>query len=250
MSWGGMLFSHLLLSLPPPALVSIHPYINYLSVHLLFTGLFYAFPGLLDIDKMKTYDLVLFPIDALLRVNAITSTVGMLSSSPSPSPSPQGNPNYARIHPALVDSPLFHLILGAVASAGGSVTASTFSTFTPNWSFSTPVFLRPGVGLLGTMDIWGGALIALVFGVSSGHKAFRGVVPGWVERLVQVHVEGEGEAKTLVLSQKGAKALGALVLTVLFGYRAVVGWVGAQQQQQQVGKVEASKKMQGAKKKQ
>ncbi|KAK7454098.1 hypothetical protein VKT23_011610 [Stygiomarasmius scandens] len=223
MSWGGMLFSHLLLSLPPPAILSVQPYINYLAVHLLLTAVFHAFPGLLEPEMMRTYDLVLFPLDALLRVNSITSTVSTLS--------PEASPNYARIHPSLPSSPFFHLLLGAVASAGGGVTAVTFSTFSPNWSFSTPVFLRPGVGLLGTMDIWGGALVAGVFGVASGHSAFKGVVPAWIEGLMQVnvHVDGvEGEAKKLVLSQKGAKALGALVLTTLFGYRAIMGWVNAQ----------------------
>lgn len=67
-----------------------------------------------------------------------------------------------KVDPLLANSPLFHLITGAVASAGGGITAATLSTWTPNWAFSTPVFLRPEADVWATLDIWGGALVGML----------------------------------------------------------------------------------------
>ncbi|KAF5349013.1 hypothetical protein D9758_012679 [Tetrapyrgos nigripes] len=217
MSWGGALFSHSLLSLPPPQILSIHPYINYLVPHLLLTFVFTLFPGSMPQTPkdLAWIDLVLFPVDALLRVGAITGAVSMLSPSSDAT---------ARIHPSLPSSPFFHILLGAAASAGGGILATTLQTFTPNWQFTTPPFLRPGVGFIGLMDLWAGSVVAAVFSLGVGHPAFKGVVPEWLESVIFVSSGGEGEQK-LYLSVKGAKALGALVMTVLFGYRAVGGWM-------------------------
>jgi hypothetical protein len=43
-SWGSMLISHFILQLPPPILYNIHPWINYLGVHVILTVFFHFFP--------------------------------------------------------------------------------------------------------------------------------------------------------------------------------------------------------------
>ncbi|KAG7095220.1 hypothetical protein E1B28_005995 [Marasmius oreades] len=194
MSWGGMLISHFLLNLPPPPLYSIHPYINYLGVHLLLTLAVSSYPTILSPQNLPIYDLVLFPLDAVLRVNAITSSLTVLSSNVS-------------VNPVLVNSPLFHLIIGAVASAGGGVSAGTFSLWTSQWAFSTPVFLRSTAGWIATLDLWGGSVVALVYGLSTSHPAFESL------RLSFTVIPP--------LSPLGAKALCTIVLGGLFGYRVV-----------------------------
>ncbi|KAL0574706.1 hypothetical protein V5O48_007264 [Marasmius crinis-equi] len=169
MSWGGMLISHFLLNLPPPPLYTVKPYLNYLSVHFFVTFLTSIYPQLLSPQNLPTYDAVLFPLDAVLRVNAITSTLDLISSNPA-------------VNPLLKSSPLFHLIIGAVSSAGGGVSAGTLATWTSQWAFSTPVFLRSAA-------------------------AFAGVLPSFT--LIPV------------LSPLGARALCTIVLSAMFGFRAI-----------------------------
>ncbi|KAL0072659.1 hypothetical protein AAF712_000422 [Marasmius tenuissimus] len=194
MSWGGMLISHFLLNLPPPPIYSFMPYMNYLGVHFLLTFVTTLFPQILSPTNLPTYDVILFPLDAVLRVNSITSTIDLLSS----------NPN---VNPLLKTSPLFHLIIGAVASAGGGVSAGTLSTWTSQWAFSTPVFLRPAAGLLATLDVWAGSIIALVYDLATSHPAFDGFLPSFT--LIPV------------LSPLGARALCTIVLSAMFGFRAL-----------------------------
>ncbi|KAK2459976.1 hypothetical protein APHAL10511_007982 [Amanita phalloides] len=193
MCWGGGALSHLFLGLPPPIFYSTDLYINYIAPHLLFTAFFAIFPELLNSPLLDT---LFFPLDALLRTNAITATIGLLSS-------PGVNPVYA-------GSPLAHMLLGAIASAGGGLSAATLKTWTPEWSVGTPPVLRQGVGIWGTLDVWGGALVALVYGISTSHYAFS----GYTDTL-------SFAPGTIALSPLGAKALGAVVLTLLFGLRVL-----------------------------
>lgn len=158
MSWGGMLFSHLLLSLPPPVLYAPQPWINYISVHLILTFLFSLAPSVLtNSDFLSTLDLALFPIDAMLRVNAVVGTLSHLAP---------GSPSFDTISPVLINSPLFHFIIGCTASAGGGVTAATLGVWNTSWGSGgfTPVFLRKGPrtpfkNALSTLDVWGGGLV-------------------------------------------------------------------------------------------
>ena len=93
----------------------------------------------------KILDTVLWPLDALLRTNAVTSLLGLLD-----------NPN---VHPEYQNSSLMHLIVGAVVSSGGGLSTGTLDAWTPNWTPSTPPILRAGAGWAGTLDVWGGALV-------------------------------------------------------------------------------------------
>ncbi|KAF8066682.1 hypothetical protein FPV67DRAFT_1495916 [Lyophyllum atratum] len=220
MTWGGTMITHQLLQLPAPMLYSTTPYIIYLTTHLTLTLLFTLFPFLLSPSVLALLDTVLFPLDALVRVNAVTSTTAHLSP---------GSP----VSPHFIASPVTHLIIGALASAGGGLTASTLSTWTPNWTFSTPPVLRaPTLTAFfwAAMDVWGGALVAAVHGVASGAVAFEGVQE--MVRPVMVGMMGIKEEGCVVgtawMAPLEAKALAAGVLAVFFGLRVYkVHWTGA-----------------------
>ncbi|KAJ3571724.1 hypothetical protein NP233_g3566 [Leucocoprinus birnbaumii] len=223
MCWGGGLSTHFLLGLPPPMLYSFGPWINYLTVHLVLTAVFTFFPSLLH---PPTFDTALFPLDALVRTTAIIGSVSLLS--PSSAAAKQINPLY-------VNSPLTHMIVGALASAGGGLAASTLGAWSSQWSFSTPPVLRLGVGMWGSLDVWGGALVAAVYGISTNHPAFRTFIPTLLKmpifsQLIQLiypffDTSLEGLAP---LKPAEARALGGLVLTVLFALRVYnVHWSGA-----------------------
>jgi len=90
-------------------------------------------------------DTILFPMDALLRTGSVTYTLGLLYTP--------------TVHHEYVSSPLTHMLLGAIVSAGGGFLASTLGAWNADWAFSTPPVLRAGAGWFGTIDIWGGALV-------------------------------------------------------------------------------------------
>jgi len=219
MCWGGSLLSHFLLGLPPPMLYSFHPYINYLTVHLVLTGFFTLFPSLLH---PRTIDTILFPLDALLRTNAVTSTLALISA------------HADHINPLYTSSPLTHLILGAIASAGGGLSAATLSTWTNDWTFGTPPVLRRGAGLWGTLDVWGGALVAFIYSFTTAHLAFASITLASLPPPLSLLIKSLN-LQSLVpkyvdsippLSPIGARALAGTVLTVLFGIRVLkVHWL-------------------------
>ena len=55
------------------------------------------------------------------------------------------------------------MIIGALASAGGGMTAGTLGTWKNQWGFSTPPVLRAGVGIWGSLDVWGGSLVGMIY---------------------------------------------------------------------------------------
>ncbi|KAF7321355.1 hypothetical protein MKEN_00655700 [Mycena kentingensis (nom. inval.)] len=155
MCWGGSIGTHVLLGLPPPQLYAIGPWMNYSTVHILLTSLFNYIP----VPNPTTTNLVLFPLDGLLRANSVLVTLSMLK--------------LPSVNPLLAASPLFHFILGAVASAGGGLLGTTLSVWTESWQLSTPPPLRAGVwGLWSTLDIWAGGVVAVVYGILTAHPAF------------------------------------------------------------------------------
>ncbi|KAF8960697.1 hypothetical protein BDZ97DRAFT_1665389 [Flammula alnicola] len=213
MCWGGGLISHFFLGLPPPMLYSFSPSIIYISVHLVLTLLFQIFPDLL---YPPVIDTILWPLDALLRTNAVTSTLGLLYS-----------PN---IHPEYQNSALTHMLLGAIVSAGGGLSASTVGAWTPNWSFSTPPVLRAGAGWAGTLDLWGGALVALIYSSTTGHHAFSSLHTYTTlilsSPLLSVTRKPHADSDFPPLSALGAKSLATAVLGLLFAARVIkVHWL-------------------------
>ncbi|KAF8210143.1 hypothetical protein K438DRAFT_1710737 [Mycena galopus ATCC 62051] len=190
MCWGGTFASHLLLSLPPPQLYAPGPWINYSAVHIFFTVLFHYFP----IPDPSLTNAVLFPLDGLLRVNSITQALSHLANS--------------SVNPLLVDSPLFHFILGAAASAGGGLLGGTLNLWTPNWHFSTPPPLRTGVwGVWSTLDIWAGGVVASTYGVLTAHPAFLPLRAYFASKEVAA------------FSVRDARAVSAALMILFFGVR-------------------------------
>ncbi|KAJ3999702.1 hypothetical protein F5050DRAFT_879848 [Lentinula boryana] len=166
MSWGGMVFSHILLNLPPPVLYASQVWFNYISIHLFLTAVFSLIPFfLVDADLLSTVDLVLFPLDAMLRVNAVSSSGGF-----------------------------------------------------------TPTFLRKGPrsplrNALSTLDIWGGGLAAIVYGLSTSHTAFHpllSVLSPYIYAFALVDMHDVKPSSPLE-----GKSLAAAVLVALFGIRAL-----------------------------
>ncbi|KAG5645663.1 hypothetical protein DXG03_005500 [Asterophora parasitica] len=213
-TWGGTVITHQLMQLPPPMLYSPNPYTIYLTTHLVMTLFFHLFPSLLSPTLFAFLDTVLFPLDALVRTAAVTGTTSLLTLDSS-------------IARPLTTSPITHLIIGAFASAGGGLTASTLSTWSPSWSFSTPPVLRAqtlSALAWGSMDIWGGALVATVYGTASGSEAFHGVQA--LVRTAVIALAGTGIAQgefalgAAWVPPLEAKALAAGVLAVCFGLRA------------------------------
>ncbi|KAJ6475282.1 hypothetical protein C8R47DRAFT_1220751 [Mycena vitilis] len=193
MCWGGSLSTHFLVSLPPPQLYAVGPWINYSAVHLLFTVLFHYFP----IPDSSFTNSFLFPLDGLLRANSIGHALSLLA--------------LPSVNPLLVSSPLFHFILGAAASAGGGLLGGTLSLWTPDWHFSTPPPLRTGVwGLWSTLDIWAGGVAAATCGILTAHPAF---LP------LRTSVVSHGAKPFSVID---AKATAAAVLIFFFALRVFV----------------------------
>jgi hypothetical protein len=139
-------------------------------------------------------NIVLFPLDGLLRANSISHALALLS--------------VPSVNPLLVSSPLFHFILGAAASAGGGLVGGTLSVWTPNWHLSTPPPLRTGVwGLWSTLDIWAGGLAAATYGTLTAHPAFLPLRASIAS------------PETQPFSVSKAKAAAAAVMIFFFGLR-------------------------------
>ncbi|KAJ3501576.1 hypothetical protein NLJ89_g9276 [Agrocybe chaxingu] len=206
MCWGGGILSHFLLGLPPPMLYSFHPAINYITVHLAVTLLFKILPDLLYPPILDT---VLWPLDALLRTNAVTSTLGLLYA-----PS---------VHPEYQNSALTHMIVGGIVSAGGGVAVGTLGAFSTSWSFTTPPILRAGAGWAGTLDVWGGALVALIYSSTTNHPAFASLKTYTTLLLSSPFLSAtrkpHADADFPPLSTLEAKSLAYVVLAALFAAR-------------------------------
>jgi hypothetical protein len=97
--------------------------------------------NILQAISPRILDTLLFPIDSVLRLSSITGSLSLLQAHPDP---------------RLSQSLFLQLIIGAVASAGGGVTAATFDVWTPEWKFGTPVILKSN--WVGSVDVWGGAV--------------------------------------------------------------------------------------------
>jgi len=213
MCWGGSFLTSFLVGLPPPQLLSIHPWINYLSVHIILSVLLPTLPA------PRTLDTFLPVIDALTRSFPITGAVLTTQSHP---------------NPTIRSNLFFQLILGGLSSSGGGLIASTLNVFSPTWSFGTPPILN--AGFWGTMDFWAGVVGAGVFGLLTRSNE------GYAPVLARIN----GGKDTAIMTVLGARSVVVLVLTVLFAGRAVAThWVGgkavANAKARQVGAGEAFK---------
>ncbi|KAG6849024.1 hypothetical protein H0H93_011937 [Arthromyces matolae] len=227
MTWGGTFITHTLLHLPPPMLYSFTPYIIYITVHLTITFLTFLFPFFLFPSFLALLDTVLFPLDALVRTGAVTGTTAQLASP------------FSAIAEPLKGSITTYLIIGAFASAGGGLTASTLSTWSASWSFSTPPVLRASTlvaFIWASMDVWAGAMVAAVHAVLTGKQPFIGVQSS------VVGIFGGGNVGQPWLSDLEAKAAAAAVLAMCFAARAYrTHWAGETSKKMDEKKVKSVK---------
>ncbi|EDR10180.1 uncharacterized protein LACBIDRAFT_318299 [Laccaria bicolor S238N-H82] len=202
--WAGGLLSHFLLGLPPPMLYSFHPYIIYITVHLVSTLLFSLFPFLLSAPAL--IDTLLFPLDALLRANTVALNLAHLSLPLSPS---------SRTPLQYALSPFSHLLFGSIAVASGGIALSTFSLASNQWSLSTPHVLRSTAGLWDNTDVWAGALAAYIYSSTTHHPAFTFDSRSKFQYPL-VNLEGR-----LPFDAQTAKSLSAFVLVAIYATRVV-----------------------------
>lgn len=124
-SWGGALWVNTLLCQPPPQLYSVTPWIIYCTVHIVSNFLVNYTP--VQWPSNIIMDSVFAPIDAICRSGAI---IGAL--------------NAVKTHqnPAVANSLLAQIIIGAVSSVGGGAAAGFFGVWDKEWSLKTPAFLK------------------------------------------------------------------------------------------------------------
>ncbi|EST08374.1 hypothetical protein PSEUBRA_002131 [Kalmanozyma brasiliensis GHG001] len=191
MAWGGGFISNYLLCQIPGQLLTVWPWINYLSVYFVTNFLVKA----VGAPSAKLLDLALPVLDGATRTAACYGGINMVR-------------NHA--NPAARGSLLLQVIIGTVSACGGGISAFTLNVFDPlGWSVGTPPFLK-AKSLVEFTDILAPALASAVFGVLTlSHPGYGGV-------LAYVH-----EGKKGVLSQESGKAVISLVIGTCFFVRAI-----------------------------
>jgi len=156
-AWGGAVSSHVLLNQTPPQVFSPNPWMAYGSIHILISTFLYLFPSI-PVSSQLT-ELGFWPLmDAATRSGAIAGGVMMVKAHP---------------NPAISNSIFAQILIGALSASGGGLVASTLGVWNPNWSLSTPPVLRPGTGLIPSMDVWSGAIAAAIFGtLTMSHASY------------------------------------------------------------------------------
>lgn len=176
---------------PPPQLLSSYPWINYLSVYLLMDNLVDYLPSIKAVDSA----LPLF--DAILRTGAICGAVNMAVTNP---------------NPAIASSLFFQLLVGAVASAGGGVTATTLGVWNTEWAFRAPPVLRGG--FVDTLDLWSGSVSAAIYGCLAGTHPSYTPYTRWLSGQGEKYVAGSS-----LMAPNEARIVTALALTAIYSFR-------------------------------
>ena len=122
-AWGGALWTNALLCMPPPQLYSTTPWIIYCSTHIVLTTVFSFVPW----PTSQVVDSLYPAIDAVCRSGAIIGSLGLVRSHP---------------NPAVANSLLAQVIIGAVSSVGGGAAAGFLGVWDKEWSLKTPTFLK------------------------------------------------------------------------------------------------------------
>ncbi|SPC63388.1 uncharacterized protein UHOD_07986 [Ustilago sp. UG-2017b] len=191
MAWGGGLIANYVLCQIPGQLLTIWPWINYLSVYLATTLIVSSFGA----PSAKLLDLALPVVDGATRTAATYGGINMVL-------------NHA--NPVARSSLLLQIIIGTLSACGGGISAFTLNVFDPvGWSFGTPPFLK-AKSLVEFTDIIAPALASAMFGVLTlSHPGYGGV-------LAYIHGKPAG-----LLSQEGGKAVISLVIGSCFFLRAL-----------------------------
>ncbi|TKY88224.1 hypothetical protein EX895_002934 [Sporisorium graminicola] len=191
MAWGGGFIANYVLCQIPGQLLTVWPWINYLSVYLLTS----AAISVAGPPSAKLLDLALPVLDGATRSAATYGGINMVL-------------NHA--NPAARSSLLLQVVIGTISACGGGISAFTLNVFDPlGWSFGTPSFLK-AKRLVEFTDILAPALASAVFGVLTLSH------PGYGSVLTYV-----GEKPRGLLSQEGGKAVISLVIGTCFFLRAI-----------------------------
>ncbi|SPO30046.1 uncharacterized protein UTRI_05885 [Ustilago trichophora] len=192
MAWGGGFIANYVLCQIPGQLLTVWPWINYLSVYLSVSVLIGILGGA---PSAKLLDLWLPVLDGATRTAATYGGINMVL-------------NHA--NPAVRQSLLLQVIIGTISACGGGISAFTLNVFDPlGWSFGTPPFLK-AKSLVEFTDILAPALASAVFGVLTlSHPAYG-------PALAYIHSKPVG-----LLSQDGGKAVISLVIGSCFFLRAI-----------------------------
>lgn len=183
----------------PVQLLSIHPFVNYVTVHLLITALVHF----LDAPTAKLIDTMLIVIDGALRTHAVVMSVQLAKAS---------------AVGAVSSSMLIQVVCGTLGATGGGQLAGTLGVHLPGgWQFSTPPALR-ATSVTEVIDVLAAGLCALVYGITTLSH------PGYSSLLSKVHHDGTQP----LFSPVGARAACTLIFTLAFAYRAVqLHWLPA-----------------------
>lgn len=103
-------------------------------------------------------DIALASLDAVNRTLTVTSVLSLLASHPDP---------------ALHHNAYAACVLSAIAVSFGGILASALGVWEAEWRVQTPRILKPGAGILGTLDVWSGALVAAVYMVLVNWEGVR-----------------------------------------------------------------------------
>lgn len=179
-----------------PALLSPTPWMAYISVHIVVSLFLYLVPVRIH---HPTMDLGLFWLDAGTKSGAIFAAMAGCAAHP---------------NPAVRQSIVAPVLLGAIAPIGGGTLGAMLSVHEQNWGFTSPPFIKPGNGFLSTLDIWSAALSVLMHGVlTQSHPAYE----PWRETF--------GIPYKGAFTDLGAKAVVVSFLMLAYGTRAVYSYI-------------------------
>ncbi|KAN0062888.1 hypothetical protein ACQY0O_004709 [Thecaphora frezii] len=148
MAWGGSFLSNYLLTQIPSQLLTVQPWLNYLSVHFATGIALTLFPA----PSASLLDLCLPILDGATRTAATLGGLNLVL-------------NHA--NPAVRSSLFLQTIIATLSACGGGISAFTLNVFDPvGWSFNTPPVLGYA-RLVDATDILAPLLAVIAFGVAS-----------------------------------------------------------------------------------
>ena len=197
--WGGAFLTNYMLGQTPMQFISIHPFLNYVSVHLFVT---FAL-RFVSAPAAKVVDTALIVLDGALRMQAVFGSIAMAIASE---------------NRLVSNSLLMQVLLGTVGATGGGQLAGMLGIHSPQgWSLHTPPVLR-ATSLVEVIDVVAAAACSLLYGATTlSHPYYTPV-------LALVH---DNSGKPL-FSAMGARAACTVVFAAAFAYRAArLHWLPA-----------------------
>lgn len=177
----------------PVQFLSIHPFLNYIGVHLFITIAlrFVSSPA------AKTIDTTVVLLDGALRMHAVISSITMVTS---------------HSNPAIRNSLPLQVLLATIGATGGGQLALMLGVHSPHgWSLHTPPALK-ATSLVEVIDIIMAFVCSLVYGLTTLSH------PSYAPILARVYNDSGKPLFTPI----GARAACTLLFSAGFAYRAAV----------------------------